>query len=42
MTCRFADEALIEYIAAGRYYNRQVPGLQWRSMGVCDAPEVRR
>ncbi len=27
MRYRFADEALTEYIAAGRYYNRQVPGL---------------
>ena len=27
MTYRFADEALAEYIAAGRYYNGQVPGL---------------
>jgi toxin ParE1/3/4 len=27
MTFRFADEALAEFIAAGRYYNRQVPGL---------------
>ncbi len=27
MTYRFADEALAEYIAAGRYYNQQVPGL---------------
>ena len=27
MTHRFADEALGEFIAAGRYYNRQVPGL---------------
>ena len=27
MTHRFADEALDEFIAAGRYYNQQVPGL---------------
>ena len=27
MTFRFADEALAEDIAAGQYYNRQVPGL---------------
>lgn len=27
MTVRFNDEALAEYIAAGQYYNRQVPGL---------------
>jgi len=27
MTLRFADDALAEYIAAGQYYNRQVPGL---------------
>ncbi len=27
MRYRFADEALEEYIAAGQYYNRQVPGL---------------
>jgi len=27
MTYRFAEEALAEFIAAGRYYNRQVPGL---------------
>ena len=27
MTYRFADEALAEYIAAGRYYNQQVTGL---------------
>ncbi len=27
MTYRFADEALAEYIAAGQFYNRQVPGL---------------
>jgi toxin ParE1/3/4 len=27
MTHRFVDEALAEFIAAGRYYNRQVPGL---------------
>ena len=27
MTYRFFDEALAEYIAAGRYYNRQVSGL---------------
>ncbi len=27
MILRFADEALAEYIAAGRYYNQQVPGL---------------
>ncbi|MDB6126738.1 MAG: plasmid stabilization protein [Verrucomicrobia bacterium] len=27
MTYRFASEALEEYIGAGRYYNRQVPGL---------------
>jgi len=27
MKYRFADEALAEYIAAGRYYNQQVPGL---------------
>ena len=27
MILRFADEALAEFIEAGRYYNRQVPGL---------------
>jgi plasmid stabilization system protein ParE len=27
MKLRFAEEALAEYIAAGQYYNRQVPGL---------------
>ena len=27
MSYRFVDEALAEFIAAGRYYNRQVPGL---------------
>ncbi|HXA79711.1 MAG TPA: type II toxin-antitoxin system RelE/ParE family toxin [Opitutaceae bacterium] len=27
MTYRFADEALAEFIAAGRYYNEQVPEL---------------
>jgi plasmid stabilization system protein ParE len=27
MTHRFVDEALAEFVAAGRYYNRQVPGL---------------
>jgi hypothetical protein len=27
MTYRFADAALAEYIAAGQYYNRKVPGL---------------
>ena len=27
MTHRYADAALAEFIAAGRYYNRQVPGL---------------
>lgn len=27
MTPRFVDEALDEFIEAGRYYNRQVPGL---------------
>lgn len=27
MKYRFADEALAEYISAGQYYNRQVPGL---------------
>jgi len=27
MTFRFAGAALAEYIAAGEYYNRQVPGL---------------
>ena len=27
MTLRFANEALAEFIAAGRYYNEQVPGL---------------
>jgi len=27
MTYRFVAEALAELIAAGRYYNRQVPGL---------------
>lgn len=27
MTFRFIDEALAEFIAAGHYYNRQVPGL---------------
>lgn len=27
MSFRFAEEALAEYIAAGRYYNQQVPGL---------------
>jgi hypothetical protein len=27
MTHRFVDEALAEYIAAGQYYNWQVPGL---------------
>ncbi len=27
MRHRFVDEALAEFIAAGRYYNRQVPGL---------------
>lgn len=27
MTHRFADEALAEFIEAGRYFNRQVPGL---------------
>lgn len=27
MRFRFADEAFAEYIAAGQYYNRQVPGL---------------
>jgi toxin ParE1/3/4 len=27
VTLRFADEALAEFIATGRYYNEQVPGL---------------
>jgi plasmid stabilization system protein ParE len=27
MRYRFASEALAEFIAAGRYYNQQVPGL---------------
>jgi toxin ParE1/3/4 len=27
MTLRYAEEALAEFIAAGLYYNRQVPGL---------------
>jgi plasmid stabilization system protein ParE len=27
MKHRFAEEALAEFIAAGRYYNQQVPGL---------------
>jgi plasmid stabilization system protein ParE len=27
MTYRFVSEALAEFIAAGRYYNEQVPGL---------------
>lgn len=27
MTFRFNSEALAEYIAAGQYYNRQMPGL---------------
>jgi len=27
MTYRFADGALAEFIAAGKYYNRRVPGL---------------
>jgi hypothetical protein len=27
MRHRFVDEALAEFIAAGRYYNQQVPGL---------------
>lgn len=27
MIHRFADEALAEFIEAGRYFNRQVPGL---------------
>lgn len=27
MTYRFAEQALAEYIAAGQYYNQQVPGL---------------
>jgi toxin ParE1/3/4 len=27
MTHRYAEAALAEFIAAGRYYNRQVPGL---------------
>jgi toxin ParE1/3/4 len=27
MTFRYADEALAEFIAAGTYFNRQVPGL---------------
>lgn len=27
MRYRFADEALAEYIAAGQFYNRKVPGL---------------
>lgn len=27
MTFHYADAALAEFIAAGRYYNRQVPGL---------------
>lgn len=27
MKCRFADEALAEYIAAAEYYNGKVPGL---------------
>ena len=27
MTFRYAEEALAEFIAAGLYYNRQVPGL---------------
>ena len=27
MTHRFADEALADYISAGQYYNRQLPGL---------------
>lgn len=27
MRYHFAEEALAEYIAAGQYYNRQVPGL---------------
>jgi hypothetical protein len=27
MKHRFVEEALVEFIAAGRYYNQQVPGL---------------
>jgi plasmid stabilization system protein ParE len=27
MRVRFVDDALAEFIAAGRYYNRQAPGL---------------
>lgn len=27
MRHRFVDEAAAEFLAAGRYYNRQVPGL---------------
>jgi hypothetical protein len=27
MNFRFADQALAEFIAAGQYYNQQVPGL---------------
>jgi len=30
MSFRFAEEALAEYIAAGRYYNQQVPGAGFR------------
>jgi hypothetical protein len=27
MKHRFVEEALVEFIAAGRYYNQQIPGL---------------
>ena len=50
MKRRFAEEALEEFIAAGRYYNRQVPGLREAFVDeveagirtILDGPEVWR
>jgi toxin ParE1/3/4 len=50
MTYRFADAALAEYIAAGQYYNRKVPGLgdafadevEAGLRQICATPEVWR
>jgi plasmid stabilization system protein ParE len=37
MKHRFVDEALAEFIAAGRYYNQQVPGLGDAFVGEVEA-----
>jgi len=42
MRHRYADAALAEFIAAGRFYNRQVPGLATVGMFVVRDPILKR